>query len=129
MQRDNSGGQSRRSFLTGSALAGAGASSFMIVKPELVRGAGPERLRAGLVGCGGRGSQAVIDLLTGNPNVELAAMGDVFEDKLEQSFTRMRQDKRYAAVADRIKVAPDHRFMGFEAYKRVVASDVDIVML
>ncbi len=33
----------------------AGVSSFMIIKPELVRGAGPEKLKFGLVGCGGRG--------------------------------------------------------------------------
>lgn len=52
---------SRRSFLNRTSAAGAAATTFTIVRPELVRGQGKEILRAGVVGCGGRGSQAVID--------------------------------------------------------------------
>src|SRR5947207_13397076 len=75
---------SRRSFLTTtSALAMArGASST-------------DRLKAGLVGCGGRGTQAVVNLLTGNENVDLVAMADVFEDHLEGSLERLRTNDRY----------------------------------
>ncbi len=127
--QNRSGTESRRSFLGRSALAGAGASTFLIVKPEQVRGVGPERLKVGLVGCGGRGSQGAVDLLTGNPNAELVAMGDLFEDKLERSFFIMQRDKRYPKVKDRIKVPPDRHFTGFDAYKKVIATDVDIVML
>jgi myo-inositol 2-dehydrogenase/D-chiro-inositol 1-dehydrogenase len=65
---------SRRSLLQ---MSGAGATAFTIIKPELVRGAGNERLKAGLVGCGGRGTQAATQLLTGSENVELVAMGDI----------------------------------------------------
>ncbi|MCC7155548.1 MAG: Gfo/Idh/MocA family oxidoreductase [Bryobacterales bacterium] len=114
--------RSRRGFL-------AGGATFTIVKPELVRGFAPPMLKAGLVGCGGRGSQAAVDLLTGAPNVELVSMGDLFEDKLESSFSRMRRDRRFEAIKDRIKVTPERKHMGFNAYKRVVESDVDIVML
>ena len=70
---------SRRSFLKRSTVASAGASAFMIVKPDLVRGAGNEKLKVGLVGCGGRGTQAAQQLLHGNENVELVAMGDLFQ--------------------------------------------------
>src|SRR5215831_16521254 len=80
----------RRSFLGRSLAAGAAASAWIIIKPELVRGAGKERLRAGLIGCGGRGTGAAIDLLTADPNVELVSMGDIFEDKLQQSLSRLR---------------------------------------
>ena len=41
---------SRRSFLKGSTAVTAAASAFTIVKPELVRGAGNERLKVGLIG-------------------------------------------------------------------------------
>ena len=72
-------------------FAAASAAAFTILRPEVLRGQVKDKLRAGLVGCGGRGSQAVIDLLTGNPNVELVSMGDVFDFKLEQSPSpRMR---------------------------------------
>ena len=74
----------------------AGASTFTILKPHLVRGAGKEKLRAGIVGCGGRGTQAVVDLLTGAENVELTAMADVFEDHLEGALNNLR-DPKYVA--------------------------------
>jgi len=108
----------------------AGAAAFMIVKPELVRGTGKEKLRAGIIGCGGRGTAAVHNLLSGNKNVELVAMGDLFEDHLEKSLARLRDPKgRFAGIQDQLKVAPDHRFTGFDAYKKVLATDIDIVML
>ncbi len=120
---------SRRSLIEKSGQSAAAASTFMIIKPELVRGAGNEKLKAGLVGCGGRGTQAVIDMMRGTENVDLIAMGDLFEDKLEGSLRKIQQQKDYEAYKDRIRVDPEHRFIGFDAYKKVLASDIDIVML
>src|SRR5215469_9459456 len=114
---------SRRSFLTSTV---AGATAFQIVKPELVRGAGNERLRAGLVGCGGRGTQAIQNILTGCDNVEIIALADVFEDRLEDCLRKSKALK--PELADRVKVDPEHHFVGFDAYKKVIES-VDIVML
>jgi predicted dehydrogenase len=119
----------QRNSATRRAFLGAPAA-FSIIRPEMLRGSANDPIKAGLIGCGGRGSQAVIDLLTAAPNVELHAMADLFEDKLEQSLNqRMQRDRRYEKVKDRIKVAPDHKFMGLEAYKRMMASDVDVVLL
>ena len=115
---------SRRSFLT-SAMTGAAA--FTIVKPELVRGAGNEKLKAGLIGAGGRGTQAVQNILTGCDNVELVAVADVFEDRLEESLRKLKALP--PAIADRVKVDAEHHFVGFDAYKKVIESGVDIVML
>jgi len=140
---------SRRSFLRKSVAAGAAASGFTIIKPELVRGAGKERLRAGLVGCGGRGTEAVADLLSADPNVELVSMGDVFEDKLQKSLANLRDpkflmDTSPKAVAEftgqplnelvdsirkRVTVNPERCFVGFDAYRKVLASDIDLVLL
>jgi myo-inositol 2-dehydrogenase/D-chiro-inositol 1-dehydrogenase len=121
---------SRRSFMQKTSSAGAaGAAAFTIIKPELVRGAGKEMLKAGLVGCGARGTQAVVDMLTGTENIQLVSMGDIFEDKLEGSLRKLKNDPKNAPLLDRVKVEPDHRFVGFEAYKKVLASDIDIVML
>jgi predicted dehydrogenase len=140
---------SRRSFVR---RAAAGATTFTIVEPHLVRGAGKERLKTGLIGCGGRGTQAVVDLLSGTENVEIAAMADVFEDQLEGSLRRLRDPKFVTLhaggtverggkphvltaeelateIPERVKVDAEHRFTGFEAYKKLIASGVDIVML
>jgi predicted dehydrogenase len=119
---------SRRSFLTSTAKqTAAGAAAFQIIKPELVRGAGKEKLKAGVVGVGGRGRQAAIDLLTGAENVDIVALADVFEDKLEGNLRWMReQNPRFA---DRVKVEPDKRFVGFDAFKKILATDIDLVIL
>lgn len=109
--------------------AALGAAAFQIIRPELVRGQGQAKLTAGLVGAGGRGRQAVVDLLSGSENVELAAMGDLFEDKLEQNLAWLRDANRHPRIQNRLKVDPDKRFTGFDAYKKVIASGVDIVML
>src|SRR5919197_1119 len=82
---------SRRSLLRNTTTLGA--TAFTLIPAHLVRGAGKEKLRAGIVGCGGRGTQAVVDLLTGNENVELVAMGDIFEDHLEGSLRNLRDPK------------------------------------
>ncbi len=133
---------SRRSFLNRVAGAGVAASAFTIINPELVRGAGKEKLTVGLVGCGGRGTQAVANLFTADPNVELIAMGDVFQDRLDTSVKNLRDPKfmggnarrepaspEAAAMVARIKVDPEHQFVGFDAYKKVIASNPDIVIL
>jgi predicted dehydrogenase len=141
--------ETTHSFSRRSLLA---ASGFSIVRPDLVRGAGKEKLKAGLVGCGGRGTQAAVNMLTGNENVELVAMADVFEDHLESSLKNMRNPKFIAkdagitversgktepqsaeqlaaSVTPRINVAPDKHFVGWDAFKKLIASDIDIVML
>jgi predicted dehydrogenase len=149
--QDDSNSISRRAFLQKSTVT-AGAGAFTIVRPDQVRGAGKEMLKAGLIGCGGRGTQAVVDLLAGTENVEVVAAADIFEDHLERAI-RQWQDPKYvsrhagqvverngqpyelkaeelaAGIPKRIKVTPENRFMGFEAYKRLVASDIDIVLL
>ena len=89
---------SRRSFLKKSTAVSA-ATTFTIIKPELVRGAGDEKLKIGLIGCGGRGTEAAQQTLYGNENVELVAMGDVFEDHLEKSLDQIRNSKKYPSIA------------------------------
>ena len=120
---------SRRSFLSGSTAAGAAAAGFQIIRPELVRGAGAEKLKVGIIGCGGRGTHGIHEMLSGNPNVELVAMADLFENQLEGSLRRLRDAGEFPGIQDRIKVEPDHRFVGFDAYKRMLATDIDIVTL
>jgi len=91
-----------------------------------VRGAGKAKLKAGLVGFGGRGRQAVVDMMTGTENVDFVAVGDIFEDHISANLQWLRNQPK---IADRIKVDPEHQFTGFDAFKKVIASDVDIVML
>jgi predicted dehydrogenase len=118
---------SRRDLVRGGAALSA--SSFLIASPQQVRSVGKSKLKAGLVGFGGRGRQAIVDMLTGDPAVEIHYVADIFEDKVEANLAWLKDANRHPKFQDRIKIAPENRFLGFEAYKKVMASDADIVML
>lgn len=122
---------SRRNFMTGSAqTAAATAVGLQIVRPETLRGQANEKLTIGIVGCGGRGTRGVAEAIRGNPNYELAVMGDLFEDQLERSLRRLRDSDEFEPeVKKQIQVAPENRYLGYDAYKRVVDSGVDVVFL
>ncbi len=81
-----------------------------------------DTLRAGLVGCGGRGTGAAINFLDAGPNLEIVALGDVFEDRLNGCRDRLKKDKG-------MEVPKENCFIGFDAFKQVIDSDVDIVLL
>src|SRR5664280_529131 len=46
-------------------------------------------LKAGLVGCGGRGTGAAIQFLSAGPNLQIVALGDVFQDRLDTCRERI----------------------------------------
>lgn len=121
----------RRNFMRGSArTAAAAAAGFQIVRPRRLRGDDHERLSIGIVGCGGRGTRGVAEAIRGNPNYELKVMGDLFEDQLERSLRRLRDSDEFEPdVKKQIQVAPENRYLGYDAYKKVVDSGVDVVFL
>src|SRR5262245_11128174 len=113
----------RRDFLATSTTAVGGVLAATL---PAVHAAGSDILRIGLIGCGDRGTGAAGQALRADPNVKLVAQGDAFEDRLLKSLDRLRSDEK---IAGKIDVTPDHRFVGFDAYKQVLASGVDVVLL
>jgi predicted dehydrogenase len=89
---------------------------------------GDDTIRVGLIGCGGRGTGAATQALSTKGKVKLVAMGDAFKDRLEGSLNELK--KALGAEAEhKIGVDADHQFVGFDAYKKVIESDVDLVIL
>lgn len=115
----------RRSFLKKSGIAIVGTS---LVNPLSAFGESAKIkdvvLKVGLIGCGGRGTGAAAQALQADPNIILWAMGDVFEDRLESAYTELLK-----IHPERIKVSKEQKFVGFDAYLKVIASDVDVVLL
>ena len=121
---ENSPSTSRRRFLkTSAATVGTGLALTQSIA-RTAHAAGSDTLKIGLVGCGGRGAGAVANALEADPNTKLVAMGDAFGDILEQRIPLL--EKKYA---ERIDVKPECRFAGFDAYEKVIASGVDVVIL
>lgn len=114
---------SRREFVKGAA---AGAFSVAAVSGlnSRVFAAGSDKVRVGVIGCGGRGTHDSSRCLAAAENVELVAMGDMFKDRLDRCRATLTQ-----RLPDKVKVTDDTCFVGWDAYKQVLATDVDMVIL
>ncbi|MEQ8846674.1 Gfo/Idh/MocA family oxidoreductase [Botrimarina sp.] len=126
MPKNESHGASRRGFLkqtaAGSTLAALGAGPL---RAGVHTGA-DETLKVGLVGCGGRGRGAAINALSADKNAKLTAVGDAFMDRAKSGLAAIQFEE---AIADRVAVDEDHVFDGFDNYKKVIDSGVDVVLL
>lgn len=126
MSDDESKRDSRRGFLesTTAAVAG-GALAGELAFPTVLRSApSSQTLRVGLIGCGGRGTGAALQALTADPNTELTAVGELFEEQAEKSLRALQ-----ARHPDRVRVEPRRRYLGFDAYQKVIDSGVDVLLL
>ncbi|MCS6777080.1 MAG: Gfo/Idh/MocA family oxidoreductase [Chloroherpetonaceae bacterium] len=85
---------------------------------------GSDRIRVGLIGCGGRGTGAAVDCASAAEGVEVVALGDVFKDRAEGCRNALKEQ-----LKERCKVTDDHVFVGLDAYKKVIQSDVNLVIL
>ncbi|HTU27048.1 MAG TPA: Gfo/Idh/MocA family oxidoreductase [Pirellulales bacterium] len=115
----------RRQFLKQSSLLVAGTTlAGTLGSARSVHAAGSDTLKVGLIGCGGRGTGAAANALGADANVKLTALADAFPDQIEKSLDQLRPN-----FADKLAVADDHKFAGFDAYQKLLATDVDVVLL
>src|SRR5947199_3923238 len=108
---------SRRQFLKASTAAALSVAAN-------AHAGGNDKIKIGLIGCGGRGTGAAGQALRADSNVELVAVGDAFPDRLQTSLAGLRKQ-----FPDKVKVDADKCFVGFDAYQKVIASGVDLVVL
>lgn len=136
---------SRRKFLTSTAIIGAAG----MVAPAILAGCSkgtsnaqtplkkegeyyvPElpdkaidgkELKVGVIGCGGRGSGAVMNLLDAANSITVTALGDVFDDRLQDLRAHLQNDRQQEVPAEMC-------FTGFDAYQKVIDSGVDMVII
>ncbi len=128
---------SRRSFLEKSAIGALGVigasqvikscttgeSTGKVTEPNIIDIAPDgQPIRAGIVGCGGRGSGAAINFLDAGPNLSIVAIADVFQDRIDGIRTKLKDEKG-------VELADANCFTGFDAYKRLLEVDLDLVIL
>ncbi|MCC6699284.1 MAG: Gfo/Idh/MocA family oxidoreductase [Candidatus Hydrogenedentes bacterium] len=110
--------QTRRHFMKTTAALGVAALTANAVEA----GATPT-LRVGLIGCGRRGAGAARDCVTSAEGVVIAAMGDLFPDKLAECREKLGQ------TPEKVTATDETCFTGFDAYQKVIACDVDMVII
>lgn len=117
---------SRRRFLN--ASGGTLLAPAIITAATTLRGQqkvdSNETLKVGLIGCGGRGTGAAAQALAADYNTKLVAVADAFDHQIESSIKNLSEQ-----FADRVDVKPEMRFTGLDAYQKLLATDVDVVLL
>lgn len=126
---------SRRNFLGTTAIGAAGvigvaslASScadkkikVSFVPPPLKAENGRE-IKAALIGCGGRGTGAAINFLNAGDGLELVAVADLFEDRIQRFRESLKKQKG-------VELADEKCFVGFDAFEKVLDEDINYVII
>ena len=79
-------------------------------------------IRAGVIGCGGRGSGAAINFLSAGPNLQIVALGDTFQDRVDSCREKILKEKGQEVPVDKC-------FVGFDAFQKVIDAGVDLIIL
>ncbi|NLP08984.1 Gfo/Idh/MocA family oxidoreductase, partial [bacterium] len=78
-------------------------------------------IKAGLIGCGGRGTGAAKDFLKAGNNLVITAIGDTFQDRLDSCREQLKKEGQ--------NISDDRCFVGLDAYKKVIDAGVDLVIM
>ncbi len=119
---DSLSGITRRDFIKAASVAGLAA---MVSGPGILHAAPAEKIRVGLIGCGGRGTGAMIDCVEASHDVVLTAAADLFPDRMEEGLKFLKEK----LPKENFSATPGTCFSGFDAFTKVIAADVDMVIL
>ncbi len=125
-ETSNDANCSRRDFVKATAVVAGGAIPLSAVATSAY-GAGSDQLKAGLIGCGGRGTGAAFDMLKASDQVRIVALADVFRDRLDSCRNYLSSDDH--SNRDRVQIDDDRCYVGFDAYQQLINGDVDLVLL
>lgn len=128
MGKETQGGMSRRDF--GKTAAAAATAGFAILSARgAAAQANGETLKAGLIGCGGRGGGAAMNYLSGNDNVQIVALADAFEDRLKSTRRKLDHAGRDPKMKGKSAITDETCFVGLDAYKQLLAIDeIDVII-
>ena len=136
--KQKTNGLSRRKFLGNAAAVGAvgalGVSQLLsacdrikipkdlVLPPLLDQAPDGELIKAGVIGCGGRGTGAALNFLSAGPNLQVVALADVFQDRIDNCRKELKTEKG-------VDIPDEKCFAGFDGYKKLLESGVDYVII
>ena len=116
---------SRRDFLKTSTTAAAGASLVSSLSAvQAAHTSYDETVRLGMIGCGGRCTGAAGNAMNTEGPTKLVAMCDAFDDRLQGSLKTLKRKYK-----DQVDVPKERQFVGFDGYKALLDSDIDLVLI
>src|SRR3954468_3785709 len=128
MNKENNASQSRREFVRQTSLAAGGILALPILSKANYFSGSSDVIKIAMVGCGGRGTGAVVQALSTKQNVQLVAMADAFRDRLDGSYKNIEEALKENGLEKRLQVKEENKFIGFDAYKKAIPL-ADVVIL
>ncbi|MFO0833082.1 MAG: Gfo/Idh/MocA family oxidoreductase [Phycisphaerales bacterium] len=132
-------GLSRRNLIQSAAAIAVGSLAVQVLaqpsQPDSAKptkpGADPKPakpavsrpIRVGVIGCGGRGTGAAVNSLQASNDTRIVALADVFPERIEAARKQLQGFGERGAVDDA------RCFVGFDAYRKLCALDLDYVIL
>ena len=117
--------ESRRSFVRKTAAITSGVLATNVTFQSFANVNENKKLKLAVVGCGGRGSGAVVQALNADDNVELVSMADAFKDRIDSSLKGIQD---HFGDSKKIKIKEKNIFTGFDSYKKAIDL-CDVVIL
>jgi predicted dehydrogenase len=128
----NKSDATRRDFLKTTA-ATAGVLATGLALQNTAHAAGDDKIKVGVVGCGGRGSGAAENVLHSAPGVEIVAIGDVFKFRVDGLRNRLQhvveEDATVKGFGNNVDLPEERCFVGLDAYQKVINSPANYIIL
>jgi myo-inositol 2-dehydrogenase / D-chiro-inositol 1-dehydrogenase len=102
------------------------AGTLAAAASHWVHAQGSDKIKVGLLGCGGRGTGALRDCLEADPGVEVVALADLFENKVRGTADSFRKN---AEFKDRIKIPDSNLFWGFDCHEKLANCEADLLLM
>lgn len=109
---------SRRDFIKTSAVTGVAVA--LAGKNVIFAAPVKRKFRVGLIGCGGRGTEAIGNIIEAGKfldvDIEVVGLADWFKTQIDK-------------VAEKYSVPESKCFVGADAYRKLLDTDVDVVLV
>lgn len=117
---------SRRKFLHRSSKLAAAGAIIANTTPAAFgyHNSVADTLKIGLVGCGGRGTGAIMNAVKADDNVQVHAFADAFSDRIQECHRVLNEQ-----IPKKMVVPEERWFTGFDCHQKLIDSGVDVVLL
>jgi len=106
--------------------AGVAGATVAAVLGQMAHAQGSDKIKVGMLGCGGRGNGAIQNCLEADPGVEIIALADLFDDQVKGTRDRFAKNEKFR---DRVKVNDDHLFWGFDCHEKLAKCEADLLLM
>lgn len=115
---------------TGNTLkTGAVAATTLAIAGAMVNkvyAAGSDRIKVGLLGCGGRGNGAIRQCMGADPGIEVIATADLFHHKAKGTADKLKAEDKGKG---RVNIKDDHIFSGFDCHLKLAQCEADLLCM